>query len=318
VLGLLTAWSTAALALDMPVSWLRAPLAVVYALGMLAVLVRATPGRKVLAATGGFVLVLLWWLTLKPSNNRDWQPDLAVLPYADLGDKRVTIHNIRNCDYRTEDDFELRYYDKTFELDKLRTTDLFLTYWGSPHIAHTMVSFGFEGPEYICMSIETRKEKGEDYSAVRGFFRQFELIYVIADERDVVRLRTNYRHGDDVYLYRMRVTPAQGKTLFLEYLRRANELRERPEWYNAATDNCTTAIRAQRSVEERAPWNWRLLLNGHLDQLLYERGSVTTDLPFPELKAQSLINPEAKAADQDATFSRRIRRDVPGTRGQTP
>ena len=248
---------------------------------------------------------------MKPSNERDWQPDVAVLPYADIAGNQVTIHNIRNCDYRTETDFAVRHYDKTFNLDDLRTVDLFLVTWGSPHIAHTMVSFGFLNGDYVCFSIETRKEKGEDYSAMKGFFRQFELTYVIADERDLVRLRTNYRQGEEACLYRVRMTPEQARTLFLDYLERANALRERPEWYNALTDNCTTAIRTQRAAADRQPWDWRMLLNGHLDELLYERGMIATNLPFAELKKQSLVNARAQAADQDPAFSQRIRQNLP-------
>ena len=170
---------------------------------------------------------------MQPSNNRDWQPDVAVLPYADITGNQVTIHNIRNCDYRTETDFDVHHYDRTFDLDALRTVDLYLVTWGSPHIAHTMVSFGFTNGDYVCFSIETRKEKGEDYSAVKGLFRQFELTYIVADERDLVRLRTNYRQGEEACLYRLQVTPEQGRKLFLDYLRRANELHEHAEWYNA-------------------------------------------------------------------------------------
>ena len=165
---------------------------------------------------------------------------MAVLPYADIAGNQVTIHNIRNCDYRTETDFDVHHYDRTFNLDALRTVDLYLVTWGSPHIAHTMVSFGFTNGDYVCFSIETRKEKGEDYSAVKGLFRQFELTYIVADERDLVRLRTNYRQGEEACLYRLQVTPEQGRKLFLDYLRRANELHEHAEWYNALTDNCTT------------------------------------------------------------------------------
>jgi len=311
VLALATAWAVAALYFDVRVPRLRAPLAAVYGLGMLAVWVRMRRPLKAIVTMGGFVIVLAWWFSLKPSNDRDWQPDLAVLPYADIAGNQVTLHNIRNCDYRTETDFDVRHYDKTFDLGQLRSVDLFLVYWGSPHMAHTMVSFGFDGDDYVCMSIETRKEKGESYSAVKGLFRQFELTYIIADERDLVRLRTNHRQGEDAYLYRARMTPEQGRTLFLDYLRRANSLRERAEWYNAITDNCTTAIRAQRATHDRAPWDWRMLVNGHLDELLYERGTIATNLPFGELKQRCLINPRAKAADKADDFSKQIRAGLP-------
>ena len=268
--------------------------------------------RKTALTVTGFGLVLGWWLTLQPSNNREWQPDLAVLPYADIEGSKITLRNIRNCDYRTETDFEVHYYDRQWDLDKLRTADLFMVYWGSPYMAHAMVSFGFEGGEYVCFSIETRKEKGEGYSALKGLFRQFEITYILSDERDVVRLRTNYRKGEEAYLYRLNATPERIRKFFLDYLRRVNSLREKPEWYNAVTDNCSTAIRLQQAREDRAPLNWRMLVNGYGDTLLYERGMIATNLPFAELKERSHINARAREADNLADFSRLIRRDLPG------
>jgi hypothetical protein len=234
-----------------------------------------------------------------------------VLPFAEIEGSKITVHNIRNCEYRTETDYDVRHYNAVLDLNQLETVDLFLIYWGSPNIAHTMISFGFASGEKLCCSIETRKERGEDYSAVKGLFRQFELTYVIADERDLVRLRTNFRKGEDVYLYRLNMSKQQGRILFLDYLQRANSLHEHPEWYNAVTSNCTTAIRAQRAPNDRAPWNWRMLFNGRLDTLLYERGMLATSLPFPVLKTKSLINPIAQAANDTSDFSRLIRRDVP-------
>ncbi len=312
VLGLVTLWAVAALYFDVRIWWLQLPLAVIYGLGMLAVWIWVRRPWKAVVTGAGFVVVLTWWFSLQPSNNGNWQPDVAVLPYADINGNQVTLHNIRNCDYRTETDYTVRHYDRTFYLDQLRTVDLYLVTWGSPDIAHTMVSFGFTNGDYVCFSIETRKEKGEEYSALKGFFRQFELTYVIGDERDLVRLRTNYRQGEEVYLYRLHATPEQGRKLFLDYLRRANELREHAEWYNALTDNCTTAIRTQRAAADRAPWDWRMLLNGHLDELLYERGMIVTNLPFAELKKLSNINARAKAAGDAADFSQRIRDGLPG------
>ena len=311
ILLITTVWAVAALYFDVRISWLRVPLAAIYGLAMLIAGFKLPRRRAMIIAIAGFVVVLVWWLSLRPSNFRDWQPDVAILSWAEIEGNRASIRNIRNCDYRTETDYDVHHYDKTFDLQKLRTVDLFLFYWGSPNIAHTMMSFGFEGDEYICFSIETRKEKGEGYSAVRGFFRQYELMYVVSDERDVVRLRTNYRKGENGYLYRLRTTPDQGRALLMAYLRRTNALRDRPEWYNALTDNCTTAIRTQRAASDRMPWDWRLLANGHADELLYERGLIETNLPFNELKARSLINSRAKAADNAADFSRRIRAGLP-------
>src|SRR5262245_2484181 len=313
ILLLLTLWAVAALYFDVRVAWLRTPLAVVYALAVLAVWIFVK--RRWLSTTltiSGFVLVLAWWFTLEPSNDRNWQPDLAVLAYADLDRNKITLHNIRNCDYRTESDFDVRYYDKTFDLEKIRTADLYMVYWGSPAMAHTMVSFGFDGGDYVCFSIETRKEKGEGYSAAKGLFRQFELIYVVGDERDLVRLRTNYRNGEDAYLYRLRASREQVRTFFLDYLRRVNSLHPKPEWYSAITHNCTTAIRTQRAAADRAPWDWRMLVNGYGNELLYERGAINTNVPLAELVQRCHINERAKVADKAADFSRQIRVGIPG------
>jgi hypothetical protein len=313
VLLCLTLWAAAALYFDLRVPWLRVPLAAVYGLVVLAAWIFAKPRWLARGLTaGGFVLVLAWWFTLQPSNDRDWQPDLAVLAYADIEGNMVTLHNIRNCDYRTETDFDVRHYDKTFDLQKLRTADLYMVYWGSPYMAHTMMSFGFEGGDHLCFSIETRKTKGQGYSAIKGLFRQFELISVAADERDLVRLRTNYRKGEEVYLYRLRGTPDQARKFLLDYLRRLNRLRQRPEWYNALTDNCTTGIRMQRAAVDRAPWDWRMLANGYGNEMLYERGMIDTTLPVAELKQRCHVNERARAADKATDFSSRIRQGVPG------
>lgn len=311
-LGLATLWSVAALYFDVRIPALQLPLAALYGTSILATWIFVRRPWKAAITTGGFVVILVWWFSLQPSNDRAWLPDVAVLPYAEIAGGQATIHNLRNCDYRTETDFDVHYYDKTYDLAALRTVDLYLVTWGSPNIAHTMVSFGFTNGDYVCFSIETRKEKGEAYSAVKGLFRQFELTYIIADERDLVRLRTNYRHGEEACLYRLQVTPEQGRKLFLDYLRRANELHAHAEWYNALTDNCTLAIRTQRAATDRAPWDWRMLLNGHLDELLYERGMLVTNLPFAELKRISNINARARAADASEDFSQQIRRGLPG------
>jgi len=313
VLILAILWATAALYIDVRVPWMCGPLAGIYVLTVLAVWVFLKRRWVALGLSVGlFALVLGWWLTLQPSNDRDWRPDVAVLPYAEIAGNLITIHNIRDCDYRTETDYDVRYYDHTFDLEQLRTADLFMVYWGSPLIAHTMMSFGFAGGRHVVFSIETRNERGESYSAVKGLFRQFEIAYVIADERDVVRLRTNYRRGEEVYLYQLQGSPARARALFLDYMNRANELHDHPMWYNAVTDNCTTGIRAQRAATDRAPWDWRMLVNGHGNELLYERGLIDTNLPLTELKEKVHINARARAADKAADFSRLIREGVPG------
>ncbi len=260
-----------------------------------------------LAFLAAFTAILAWWLVIPPSNTRNWQPDVAHLPSAAIEGDRVTISGIRNVDYRTETDYTVRHYDRTFDLAKMESVDLFVVYWGSPFIAHTMLSFGFGGGEYICFSIETRKEIGEEYSSIKGFFKQYELTYIIGDERDLVRLRTNYRK-EQVYLYRLRAPMDLARLVFLDYLRTVNRLKDHPEWYNALTSNCTTNIRGHTvPYNPNARFDWRIIINGFMDRMVYDRGMVDRDIPFEELKRRSLINERAQAADKDPRFSCLIR-----------
>ena len=251
------------------------------------------------------------WSSIEPTNERDWQPEVAVLPYATIEGDRVTVHNIRNFDYRSETDFTPAYYDKSFEVRELRSVDLVTSYWTGPAIAHVFVSFGFTGDDYLAISIEVRKPKGEGYSTLKGFFRQYELVYVVADERDIIRLRTNYRHDptEDVYIYRAKTSIEVRQRLFLEYMHRINALRTQPEFYNTLTTNCTTNIWTNDHVNEgRVPLSWKILASGYVPEYLYEQGRLETmGLSFPELQQRAHVNARAQAADAAADFSRRIR-----------
>jgi hypothetical protein len=281
----------------------------------LAMLIFIRPGRRAfLCYCGLFALVLAGWLAMQPSNQRNWQADVAVLPFAQIEGDKITVRNIRNLDYRTETDYRVQYYDRTFDLSQLQSMDLFLSDWGLKTIVHTLVSFGFADGSYLCISVETRKEVGEEYSNLKGFFRNYELFYVVADERDLIRLRTNYRKGESVYLYRLGGSSLEVvRKIFLDYIYYINRLHDKPEWYNALLSNCTTQIRGHtRPYAGKVRWDWRLLANGYVDELAYEVGVLDQSLPFPELKRRSLINDKAKAADQDPDFSRRIREGLPG------
>jgi hypothetical protein len=313
------AWAAGALYFDLPLPWLRAPLALIYGLAMLVALLFVKGRRRALGlVAAGFAVVLAWWCTIKPSNEGNWQPDVAQLAWAEINGDEVTLHNVRNCDYRTETDYTPRWETRTVRISQITGVDMAINYWGSPWIAHPIVSFQFADAAPLCFSIETRKQAGQSYSAIRGLYRQFGLIYVVADERDVIRLRTNYRQGEDIYLYRTTMTPAQARERFHEYLRSLNEIRDHPRWYNAITTNCTTSIRDQHPEAERIPWDWRILLNGKGDELMFEHQTiVTAGLPFSELKARSLIDARAKAADATPDFSELIRVDLPGTKHPT-
>jgi Domain of unknown function (DUF4105) len=265
---------------------------------------------------GIFIALLVgllgWWLSLSPTNEADWQPDVAQLAWADVQGDEVAFHNIRNCDYRTETNDTPHWETRTVRLSQITGIDLAIDYWGSPWIAHPIVSFQFADAPPLCFSIETRKKAGQTYSTIGGLYRQFELIYIVADERDVIRVRTNYRM-ENIYLYRTTISPAQARQRFLEYIHSLNALRNKPRWYNAITTNCTTSIRTQQPPNERLPWDWRILLNGKGDELMYERHLLVTDgLPFAELKTRSLIDARARAANDSPDFSKQIRKDLPG------
>jgi hypothetical protein len=312
----LAAWAAAALWFDAPMSRpAAAVLALLFAAACAVPFVLQRSAAR--AATAVLLLVgtvLAWWLSIQPRNDRDWLPDVARPARAQLDGSRLTIENVRDFRYRSETDFDERWETRTFDLDRLRSLDLFLSHWGSPHIAHTIVSWDFEDGPPLAVSIETRKEKGESYSAIRGFFRQYELYYVVADERDLIALRTGPR-GEDTYLYRIELPPERARILLLDYVDEINHLAEHPRWYNALTHNCTTAIRwhVQRALGAGS-LHWKILANGHYDELLYARGAVDTSLPFAELRARSAISARAKAAGDGPDFSARIREGLPELR----
>src|SRR6266446_3365315 len=305
-------WAFGAVWFDAPFGNANKVLACVLAVASAAALVFVRPfWRKLGAVFVTFGLVLGWWLTLKPSNNGNWQPDVAQLAWADINGDEFTFHNVRNCDYRTATDYAAHWDTRTVRLSQITGIDLAIDYWGSPWIAHPIVSFQFADAPPLCFSIETRKKLGQTYSTIGGLYRQFELIYIVADERDVIRVRTNYRK-EDIYLYRTTISPAHARERFLEYIHSLNALRNKPRWYNAITTNCTTSIRTQHPPHERLPWDWRILLNGKGDELLYERHLIVTGgLPFAELKTRSLIDTRARAANDSPDFSKLSREGLP-------
>jgi Domain of unknown function (DUF4105) len=302
-------WATGAIYFDLPApSVIRHGAAAVWLLGFVIAwfwLPHRRWSRLIVGVV--FLCILGWWLSIPPRQDRDWKPDVAVLPNAVIEGDQVTINHVRNFDWRNLTDFTTRYDTRSYNLSRLQGADLFIIYWGSPLIAHSIASFDFGEQGRICFSIETRPERGKAYSAVGGLYRQFELIYVAADERDAIRVRTNVHNDEEVYLYHLNLPLEEIRTRFLEYLRRMNQLHDRPEWYNAITSNCTTNIRTQHVVAKPAPWDWRILVDGKGDELLYERGVLNRNLPFAELKRRAHINNRAKDADNAPDFSERIR-----------
>jgi hypothetical protein len=256
--------------------------------------------------------------TLQASNDRSWASDHELLAYAEVRGGQAEVRNIRNCNYTTAEDYELRYYNKTFDLDKIRSVDFIIVPFADlPQIAHVMLSFGFEGDEYVCVSVEIRREKGEKYSPVAGFLRQYELMYVVGDERDLIQLRTNHRL-DDVYVYRTRATPEQARMLFVDMLKRANKLNGEPEFYNTLTNNCTTNVvnHINKLWPNRIAYNVQLVLPGYSDRVAFALGLLDTDKSFEETRAAARVNRLAYEYRNSARFSAAIREPMLALRGE--
>jgi hypothetical protein len=308
-LTLCVAWCGAAIWFDGPTSralaGVAAALFVLFALAMLWVV--RPPRRGMLAFLLAFAALLAWWFSIPPSNDRDWMPDVGRQPTGEVRGDTLVMHDVRDADYRSDTDVDVRWETRTYDLRKLVGLDLFVSYWGPTLIAHTIMSWEFSDGQHLACSIETRKQVGESYSAVRGFFRQYELYYAFADERDLIGVRTCVR-GEHVQLYRLRTPPDRARSLLLDYVAAANELVAHPAFYNAFTMNCTTTIFVHvRRIVGRIPFDWRIFANGHIDEMLYEQGIVNTTLPFEQLRERSLVDAAAQAAAGAPDFSARIR-----------
>jgi hypothetical protein len=250
----------------------------------------------------------------RPSNDRDWTLDQARLPWVEFQGRQVDVHNVRYARYRSASDYDVAWEDRSYDLDRLRSAwfvvEPFASQdWEGP--AHTLMSFGFEGDDYLAVSVEIRKEKGEEFSPWKGLLRQYEVTYVVGDERDLIQLRTNYRR-DPVYLYPVRAPRERIEQMLVSMLRRANHLRENPEHYNTLTNTCTTNIvrHVNELVPGRVPWSYKLLLPGYSDELAYELGLIDTELPFAEAKRHFRIDDDALRSAGRDDFSQAIRQGL--------
>jgi hypothetical protein len=272
--------------------------------------------RRMPAVAFALVLgVVAWWLTIAPSHDRNWRADVAVMPRAFIEGDRVRLTGVRNFDYRTLDDFTVHYEEREIDLSHLTGLDLYVSYWSEGLVAHTFVSFIFDNASPLSISIETRPEVGRGFEPIASMFKQFELIYVVGEERDLVGVRAVHRR-EAVYLYRLNSSPDDARRLLMVYLARINELADRPEFYNLLTNSCTiNIIRYANAAGRKGRFDIRHLFNGLIDSYLYHPGRVDTTLPFDELRRLSLINEAAQAADgaPEPDFSRRIRASLPTT-----
>jgi hypothetical protein len=321
---LATAWGGAALWYQLPLApmgkYAVVALWIAVALALLVGFWRGYPWLAVGGYALAFCALQLWWVSLEPSNERTWAADLAQMTHGDIDGHRVTLHNVRNFNWRSDEDFDAQWETRHYDLQQLTSVDLVTSYWGMPAIAHVLVSFGFDDGQFVVFSVEIRKERGEKYSEIGGFFKMFELSIVATDERDSIRVRSNVR-GEDEYLYRTRLTPEDGRTLFLSYVAQANELQDNPRFYNTVTANCTTLVFGMmRQIVDGLPMDYRLLLSGYLPSYVQDAGGLQRGYSLEQLRQLGQITQRAQQAGGSPEFSRLIRQGVPGweTLNQTP
>ncbi|SFS13448.1 protein of unknown function [Dyella sp. OK004] len=254
-----------------------------------------------------YVALLGWWATLTPSNDRLWADDVSHLLSGQVTGSLVTLTNVRNFHWRTDDDYDVHWETRSYDLDHLVSADAVLSYWGSPAIAHAMMSFGFDDGRHVVFSVEIRKKRGEQFSSIGGFFRQFETILVAADESDIIRVRTNVRDEDD-YLYPLRMDKPTMRALFLSYVQTADELVDTPKFYNTITSNCTTLVYSMaKKIDPGLPWDTRLLMTGYLPEYLHKVGAVDQSIPIEQLRQRARITDKARNSPPGADFSKAIR-----------
>ena len=266
---------------------------------------------SVLAFAVAFAVLLIWWQSIEPSNDRVWADDVSRMTTGSVQGNRVTLHDVRNFDWRSDTDYTQRWETRDYDLERLQSVDMIMSYWSGKAIAHMLISFGFEGGEQVAFSVEIRREKNESFSEIGGFFKEFELSIIAADERDVVRVRTNVR-GEDDYLYRVRLRPEEIRSLFLAYIDEANSLVHTPRFYNTVTVNCTTLVyHMMKRIVGYLPLSYRVLFSGYLPGYVYEVGGLDRRYTLEQLRALGRITERAKAADQSPAFSADIRRGIP-------
>jgi hypothetical protein len=256
-------------------------------------------------------LLLLWWRSLRPVSDRDWSDDVAHQFAGKIDAGVVTLDKVRDFDWRSNCDYTARWSSRSYDLAQLRSLDMIVSSWSRPSIAHMLISFGFGGENYVAFSVEIRRDKRQSFSEVGGFFKEFELIVIAADERDIVRLRTNIRR-EQTYLFRLNLKPEIMRALFLAYVAEANELVREPRFYHTITYNCTTVLyRMLRRIVRRLPFNYRVLLSGYMPEYFYRIGYLDLRYPLKELRVLGFVSERGRLADTSPTFSTDIRREIP-------
>ena len=312
---LLATWGAFALGFQISGRWVPQTLGIgIWIVLNSFVLVALWRGRLAVGAVSfavAFVALLAWWWTIHPSNNRLWADDVAQVSTGVVDGDRVTLHNVRNFDWRTKTDYTQRWETRSYDLRHLNSLDMILSYWSMPAIAHVLISFGFDDGEHVVFSVEIRREKTESFSEIGGFFKEFELSVIACDERDVIRVRTNVR-GEDDYLYRIRMPVDDIRSLFLAYVNQANDVARKPRFYNTITANCTTIIyHMAKRIVGHLPLDYRVLLSGYLPGYVYKVGGLDTRYSLDELHRLGRITERAKESDRRPSFSADIRAGIP-------
>lgn len=317
LLSLMTAWATLVLYYsNLPWPSARLLMAIAFAAFAAWALLVARRPRVTRVYLGLFLAIAVWFALIPAKQYRDWRPEVAVLSRAIIDGDRLRIENVRNFDFRSRHDFTVAYEDREYSLSRVSSMDLFISYWKVGPVAHTFVSFNFDdGSPPLCISIETRPEVGEGFAPIQSMFKQFELIYLVGDENDLVGSRASHRN-EQVYCYRIRAHPERVRQLLELYLERINDLADRPEWYHLLSNSCTINIfRYANAAGREGRLDLRHLLNGWVDQYLFATGRIDTSMSFEELRRRSNITDVAQEAADSPDFSRKIREGLPIPRG---
>lgn len=266
----------------------------------------------VVAFAAVYLGLLVWWRSLSPSNERSWSDDVAQMTHGTIEGNQVTLFNVRDFLWRSETDYTQRWETRSYDLERLCSLDMIVSYWSGRAIAHMLISFGFDDGRHVVFSVEIRREKTEAFSEIGGFFKEFELCIIAADERDIVRLRTNVRR-EQTYLYRLRIAVPAMRSLFLAYVNEANDLLRAPRFYHTISGNCTTIVyNMLKRILGRLPFSYRVLLSGYLPEYVHKVGGLDPRYSLEELRSLGYISERAREADQDPAFSAAIRRGIPG------
>jgi hypothetical protein len=317
LLALSTVWANFAIAYQLAAPGIvRIGICLAFDLIALAALVTILLRRRwraLLAYGFAYAMLFVWSASLSASNEKNWAADVSHGVTGFIDGDRLSVHNLRNFEWRTETDYTEQWEQREYELSKLQSLDLFLVYWMGPSVAHAIMSFGFEDGRHLDFSIELRRTKDGQYSAIAGFFKTHELVYIGADERDLMTLRR--ARNEDIRLYRLKTPPERARALLVEYIRQANDLAAHPRFYNTLTNNCTTAIfDMMRAVTSTIPFDWRIVLTGHLPGYLYEHGAVDTRIPLEELRRRADVAGRIDGSLSEVEFSSQIRNGVPTPR----